>query len=123
MTATDHHPMAGTFLSANLELNGLRPMAFRRGDWTENDDELGRFGLVVGSDLLYERTHARALSTFIDRHADAVAQAIIVDPNRGHRSEFRRRMSDHGFVATVVRAPVTVFHGVAFRGQILEFKR
>lgn len=123
ITASDIHPMAGRFLAVNLAMNGLAPLPFHRGDWGTVDAMLGRFGLIVGSDVLYERSQAGALSDFIDRHADPQSEIIIVDPNRGHRAEFRRLMRTHAFEVTVVVAPRTTTNGAAYRGQILTFKR
>lgn len=123
ITASDIHPEAGPFLSANTALNLLAPLRFHRADWALPDLELGRFGLLVGSDLLYERTHALDLSGFIERHAELAAEVIVVDPNRGHRSEFRRLMLAHAFHVTVIQAPATDHDGVLYRGQILHFAR
>ena len=123
VTASDIHPLAETFMRANIALNDMAPMPFRCGDWSRNDDALGRFGLLVGSDLLYERSQAGDLSEFIDQHANASADVIIVDPNRGQRAAFRKLMAAHRFVATVVVAPPQVFDGITFRGQILSFHR
>lgn len=123
VTASDIHPLAETFMRANIALNGMGPMPFRCGDWTHTDPNLGRFGLLVGSDLLYERSQAGDLSDFIDRHADPTAEVIIVDPNRGQRAAFRKLMAAHGFSASVVVAPARVFDGITFRGQILSFHR
>ena len=123
VTATDIHPEAGHFLLANIALNILHPLSFHRADWASVDPGLGRFGLLVGSDILYERTHAGALAGFIARHAHVDAEVIVVDPNRGHRAEFRRLMHHQSFAATVIAAPATMFDGVAYRGQILSFRR
>ena len=51
------------------------------------------------------------------------AEVIVVDPNRGHRSEFRRLMLAHAFHVTVIQAPATDHDGVLYRGQILHFAR
>jgi len=123
VTASDIHPLAEAFMRANVLLNGLLPLPFRCGDWTHADEALGRFGLLVGSDLLYERSHASDLSEFIDQHAHATADVIIVDPNRGQRAAFRKLMAVHRFTASVVVAPARVFGGITFRGQILSFHR
>lgn len=123
VTASDIHPQAESFMRANIALNGLLPMPFRCGDWTHADETLGRFGLLVGSDLLYERSQASDLSEFIDQHAHATAEVIIVDPNRGQRASFKKLMAAHGFDASVVVAPARVFDGVVYRGQILSFHR
>jgi len=123
ITASDIHPLAEAFMRANELLNGMTPMPFRCGDWTHGDETLGRFELLVGSDLLYERSQAGDLSEFIDQHANATADVIIVDPNRGQRAAFRKLMAAHRFAVNIVVAPARVFDGVTFRGQILSFHR
>lgn len=121
--ASDIHPLAELFLIANAALNGLAPVPFRRGDWHLRDPGLGRFGLLVGSDLLYEPAHAEQLATFVSEHASASAEVIIVDPNRGHRAEFRRHMHALGFTSTDTIAPCHLIDGRAYRGHIVRFQR
>lgn len=98
ITATDHHPRAEDFLEHNVALNGGEPIPFVRTGWADEDDgELGRFELIIGSDLLYERPHVDLLASFIDRHAASSCEVIVVDPGRGHRSQFTTRMTDLGY--------------------------
>ncbi len=123
VTASDVHPLAEQFLLANAALNGLAPVPFRRGDWHVADPGLGRFALLVGSDLLYEPAHAEQLAAFVADHASASAEVIIVDPNRGHRAAFRRHMHALGFTSTDTIAPCHLIDGRAFRGHIVRFQR
>ena len=58
ITATDHHPEAGSFLRQNVRLNAGEPIPFERTGWGDEADQLGRFDLIIGSDLLYESEHA-----------------------------------------------------------------
>lgn len=106
VTASDCHPLAAGFLRENLRLNALAPLAYRHGDWAaapggppvQGESIVhGRFDLIVGSDLLYERDDAGHLAAFIARHALPRAEVRIVDPSRGNRSAFHRRMADAGF--------------------------
>ncbi|MBB5205238.1 putative nicotinamide N-methyase [Inhella inkyongensis] len=103
VTASDVHPLAGTFLLENLRLNGLAPMRYCHGDWSDRISPAhaprvaGRFELIMGSDVLYERDDAGCLPRFIERHATAVGEVLIVDPNRGHRAAFSRRMAALGY--------------------------
>ena len=56
ITATDYNPEAGSFLEENVALNGGRPIPFVRIGWEDDEHgSLGRFDLIIGSDLLYER--------------------------------------------------------------------
>ena len=100
VTASDRHPLTGHFLGENLRLNGLSPMKYLHGDWAVATPDPGvggaadalRFDLIVGSDLLYERDTDGDLARFVDRHASVDAQVWIVDPDRGNRPAFNRRM-------------------------------
>lgn len=97
ITATDHHPEVNGFLQGNAALNGDGVIPFVRTGWTDGADELGRFDLVIASEVLYERSHAEALATFIDQHANPRCRVVIIDPGRGHGNRFRRHMLALGF--------------------------
>ncbi len=132
VTASDRHPLAAHFLEENLRLNGLAPMKYLHGDWavasTANDhaSEAGddRFDLIIGSDLLYERDVEGDLARFVDRRAKADGAVWIVDPERGNRPAFNRRMASAGFALSEERldAPATAT-APAFRGRMLVYAR
>lgn len=100
ITATDHHPEAGPFLSENVKLNKGEAIPFTCTDWAERENTLGTFDLIIGSDLLYERDHAGLLSDFIDHHAKPQCKIILVDPGRGHHGKFTRKMTALGYSYT-----------------------
>lgn len=88
----------------------------------------GRYDLIMGSDLLYERDTPAALAAFIHRHANADAEVWIVDPNRGHRSAFSRNMKQYGFVLEEDRRldshPGVADDGAqAYKGRMLRYRR
>ncbi len=97
ITATDRHPDAEAFLARNAKLNDAPPIPFERSDWQDEDDDLGRFDLIIGSDLLHDRSHTAPLARFIDNHAAPAADVVIVDPGRGQVSQFARDMTSRGF--------------------------
>lgn len=97
ITATDHHPEAQGFLDANTALNDLKDIPFVRTGWDENNDELGEFDLIVGSDLIYEEFNLDMLSDFISRHGKATSDVLIVDPGRGMQGKFTTRMAALGY--------------------------
>lgn len=107
MTASDCHPLASRFLRNNLRLNHMAPMKYRHGAWNaqpptdaaavHSTTMRERYDLLLGSDLLYDRDASVALAGFIERHAMAAAEVWIVDPDRGNRPAFTRRMQDNGF--------------------------
>jgi predicted nicotinamide N-methyase len=140
MTASDCHPLAGEFLAENVRLNGLPPLKYRHGHWGrlpfEDDasvaapapsldaDVSGRFELIIGSDILYERDEGGALADFIESHAAASSEVWVVDPNRGNRAHFHRNMTALGFslVEEKIDRPS---HGDidAYKGRMLTYSR
>ena len=100
ITVSDHHPLGERFLLRNLELNAMRPLPFLDISWAEPNPTLGRFDLVIGSDLLYERGHPDELATFLDAHTSPGADVMIVDPGRRRGGELSRRMAARGFECT-----------------------
>ena len=135
VTASDCHPLAGVFMLENLRLNALAPMKYRHGHWSASapqrqhalDDGLhalrGRFDLIIGSDLLYERDDDGALARFIARHAAPGAQVWIVDPDRGNRAAFNRHMAAQGFALHEERLDRPAALGnEAYKGRLLSYR-
>jgi predicted nicotinamide N-methyase len=132
VTASDCHPLASMFLGRNVLLNGLPPLAYHHGPWqgaSAHDDVIphagnpGRYGLIIGSDVLYERDEPGHLPRFIDRHALPDAEVLIVDPDRGNRSHFNRRMAQAGFVLEQTHLSRLAPEDAAYRGRLLHFRR
>lgn len=134
MTASDCHPLASSFLRANLRLNRLPPLNYRHGHWgreaairspaSSSSIVQGRYDLIIGSDLLYERDPAGTLARFIGRHGSASAEVWIVDPDRGNRAAFTRHMAAQGFGCREERIDVAALAGVtAYKGRLLTYRR
>lgn len=137
VTASDRHPLTAQFLRENLRLNDLPDLPYRHGAWAATGQRAtapvdpqqaapvhGHFGLIIGSDILYERDEGGGLSGFIDRHAARAAQVWIVDPNRGNRAAFNRRMKAQGFALheRMITEPAVAGRD-AYRGRMLEYSR
>ncbi len=131
VTASDCHPLASGFLRENLRLNALPPMPYCHGHWGSQETSTnfgprvdGLFDLIIGSDVLYERDDAGVLSSFIGRHGAPVCEVIIIDPNRGNRAPFHRRMVAMGFALheTPICRPRSVTES-AYSGRLLHFRR
>jgi len=107
ITATDQHPEAEAYLAFNAALNGHEPVPFTRTGWIDDDDQLGRFDLIIGSDLLYERDHPALLAAFIDRHAAPTCEVLLADGGRGGLGRFARALEACGFTrcAAIERHP------------------
>lgn len=97
ITASDHHPLAEEFLRQNESLNRIGPIAFHCAPWDTEHDALGRFDLLIGADLLYERGQGPALGAFVGRHAKPVARVILADAGRGYGAIFSEAMRRLGF--------------------------
>ena len=132
VTASDCHPLADSFLSENIHLNSMAPLAYRHGNWADAADApehggkpnvQGRFDLIIGSDVLYERDESGNLSGFIARHAHPKAEVLIVDPNRGNRSAFNRRMATQGFALEESDLSHSLASGESYRGRMLRYLR
>jgi len=123
ITASDRHPLAAGFLAQNLLLNHLPRLRYLDGNWDHANPALGRFDLIIASDVLYERDQPEALSQFIDLHSSTAVNVIVVDPDRGNRNGFCRRMVALGFVADMQRAALTQNTGEAYKGHFLNFRR
>lgn len=123
ITATDRHPDAERFLQRNTRLNDERPISFKRVDWDDSNDDLGRFDVIIGSDLLYEDEHIALLADFINAHACPTCEVILVDPGRGRKSKMASRMLEHGFTSTEHKPQNTDYLEHVFKGYILTFER
>ena len=124
ITATDYHPEAQTFLKRNALLNDDKAIAFERVNWADVDnDELGLFDLIIGSDLLYEDNHIALLSNFIQRHSKPGCEVIIVDPGRGRKNKLSARMSEFGFTSSKLKPSHTDYLESGFKGHIIKFER
>lgn len=107
VTASDRHPLAHRFLAKNLLNNRLPSMSFRYGQWGREEPvsliDTGspvlseRYDLIMGSDLLYDPSSPAQVAQFIHQHASAKSEIWVMDPNRGYRNRFTRKMAMYGF--------------------------
>jgi predicted nicotinamide N-methyase len=135
VTASDCHPLAEGFLLENLRLNDLAPMKYRHGQWGESSSVRradapvlspvsGRFDLIIGSDVLYERDAGATLAAFIGQHAAPAAEVWIIDPDRSNRAAFNRQMAAEGFSVHEERLDTLASAGLAaYKGRLLVYRR
>ena len=123
ITASDCHPLTEAFLKFNLDLNDLPALKYGTGNWGRDNPALGAFDLIIGSDVLYERSHPAQLAEFIQRHTAAAAEVLIIDPNRSNRSAFHRAMALNGCALsqTIIETPLD--DGSAYKGRLLRYRR
>jgi SAM-dependent methyltransferase len=123
ITASDYHPFARSFLLENTILNSLAPICFKTGNWNTANPSLGKFDLIIGSDVLYEHQHIELISSFIDRHSSSQVDVIIVDPGRGSHRAFAREMERLGYVHSWIGLKDYTNRGIKPKGFILRFSR
>ena len=123
ITATDYHPEVEDFLQENTRLNDDELIPFIRTGWADEITRLGKFDLILGSDLLYEEEHAALLSGFIDQHAKPHCEVIIVDPGRSQYSRFSKLMTELGYTLNKSKPKNTAYLEQPFKGQIFRFDR
>ena len=123
ITASDYHPLARKFLDGNINRNSLPPIKFQTGNWETENPLLGKFDLIIGSDVLYQPAHASDVSRFIDCHSAMDVDVMIVDPNRGNRSSFTREMIALGYSHHYERFVTDDRDNAACKGRILHYQR
>lgn len=123
ITATDYHPEVKVFLDRNTKLNQGKDIDFERVDWADDNSQLGKFDLIIGSDLLYEDQHIALLAGFIENHAQDKCEVIIVDPGRGRASKLSTQMQAFGFTSEHAKPVHTEYLEKHFKGQILKYSR
>lgn len=98
VTATDYYRDALAFTAGNVARNTGAVAATRLVDWRAMPPDLGRFDLVVGSDVLYERRYATLLTDAIAATIAPTGAAIIADPGRTAYDDFLNAADARGLV-------------------------
>ena len=94
--ATDYYEDALRFTTVNVaEHTGKMPET-RLVDWRALPTDLGRFDLVVGSDVLYERAYGPLVARAVDITLTRNGEAVIADPGRIAADEFVRDAAERG---------------------------
>jgi len=123
IVATDHHPLAEPFLAYNAALNDLPAVVYRELQWAEADNDIGRFDLIIGSDILYEQGHAALLAELVARHANEDAEVLLTDPGRGNSAPFTRALGAQGYAVVETRSRMNEDDQPPFRGRLLSYRR
>jgi predicted nicotinamide N-methyase len=80
--ATDYYADALLFARRNSARNVKREPETRLVDWRDFPDDLGKFDLVLASDVLYEREYATLVAEAIVRSLKPGGVALLADPGR-----------------------------------------
>ena len=102
VTATDYYEDALRFTRANVWRATGRECDTRLVDWRAMPTDLGRFDLVVASDVLYEPRYASLVARAIVGTLARGGGAIVADPGRLAAPAFLEEVAELGLD---VRAP------------------
>ena len=105
MLATDYYTDALAFTRANAWRNTGQSPDARMIDWRHFPAKVGKFDLVLASDVLYERTYAELLPGIIKKSLRRGGMAIVADPGRIGVPDF---MEECRAVKLEVRSKVTI---------------
>ena len=123
VTASDVHPLAEPFLAYNAALNALEAVTYRQLRWDVPLPTLGRFDLIIASDMLYEPIQAELLGGVVERHAADCAEVLVTDPGRGNSTRFSRALALQGFTVDQSRCPRDDADPAPYRGRLLHYRR
>ena len=120
ITASDGNPYAERFLKFNSSQNHLEMPKFLIVDWTQTQTQI-KYDLIVGSDIIYERTHPAELATFLSETLALCGKIILCDPNRSLFQKLKSAMKSKGF--SCVQEEVLNASGLGKAFKILTFVR
>ena len=99
--ASDYYEDALLFARRNGLRNAGREPETRMVDWRVWPADLGRFDLLLASDVLYERTHATLVADAIVSALRPGGRALIADPGRVALLAFVTACEERGCRASV----------------------
>lgn len=89
VTITDAHPDVPVFLKRNLALNQIQSgVTYQELQWEKSLARQGDFDWVIGSDILYDRSHPDSLCEALFRQLGAGTKVLIADPGRPYLQPF-----------------------------------
>ena len=104
--ATDYYDDALLFARRNARAATGREPATRMVDWRAFPSDLGRFDLVLASDVLYERQYADLVAQAIVASLKPGGVALVADPGRIALLAFISACEDRGCTTAIrVRVP------------------
>lgn len=100
VTATDYYDDAVLFATLNVAEATRQTIAARMVDWTAMPADLGRFDVVLTSDVLYEPRYATLVADAIFGTLVRGGEAIVADPGRIACDDFLNECRSRGLVVT-----------------------
>jgi predicted nicotinamide N-methyase len=104
VTVSDYYEDATRFARVNAWRNAGVAIRARMIDWRAIPAKLGRFDLVLASDVLYERPYGALVAGAISKLLAPSGKAIVADPGRVGREPFLEALPDRRLSVTSTRA-------------------
>jgi predicted nicotinamide N-methyase len=96
VTATDYYEDAILFAALNVAEATQRPITTRMVDWSQMPADLGKFDVVLASDVLYEPRYAALVAGALAATLVRGGEAIVADPGRLALPAFREECRARG---------------------------
>lgn len=109
--ATDFHPDVEEYFLRNCRHSSLY-CDYRRLNWRESTDDIGKFDVVLGSDVLYESKHPKEVALGLLRFLKPGGTILLSDPGRAYLQSFLKAMNAEGYVEELTS--VTVLDKIIF---------
>jgi predicted nicotinamide N-methyase len=93
---TDHVFEALALCVANAKANGIEGIEVALANWDAWTDA-GTYDLIIGSDVVYERSAHAALVAILDRNLAGGGRVLLADPGRQDTPLFLRDLADAGW--------------------------
>ena len=100
VTATDYYDDAVLFAKLNVAEASGTTIEARMVDWTALPPDLGRFDVVLTSDVLYEPRYAALVAGAITATLRRGGEAIVADPGRIACADFLTECKARGLVVS-----------------------
>jgi ETFB lysine methyltransferase len=100
VTATDYYDDAIQFATLNVAEATGKSMVARMVDWTAMPADLGRFDVVLTSDVLYEPRYAALVAGAITATLRRGGEAIVADPGRIACDDFLKECRNRGLIVS-----------------------
>ena len=99
VTATDYYDDALLFAALNVEEATNHTIHTRMVNWVEMPADLGKFDVVLASDVLYEHRYAELVAAAITKTLVRGGEAIVADPGRIALNDFLQECAERGLVS------------------------
>jgi ETFB lysine methyltransferase len=100
VTATDYYDDAVLFSTLNVAEATGAVIEARMVDWTAMPSDLGRFDVVLSSDVLYEPRYAALVASAITTTLRRGGEAIVADPGRIACADFLAECESRGLIVS-----------------------